>query len=96
MTEPMITFNNPSYGPWLRERQKQMNYFVIHVSEDGDVSAERMTQQTLEQRLEQSYWGELPKFLTPEDNLETNPGLLIVKGELVIPATVEVVKRWSV
>ena len=72
-------------------------YYVISCSEDGDVSVECVTKEELESKLNEEYWGSNPKFLDAScRDLRSRAGLLVIKGERVVPSPVEVVKGWGV
>jgi len=74
-----------------------MNYYVIHCSEDGDKSIDVFTKDKLEEALKDEDWGENPEFGDPGTvSLDYFSGLLIIKGETVIPKPVELVKSYSV
>ena len=72
------------------------NYFVISASEDGDIRVRRFSKQELEDKLKESWWGDSPKFLDVDSDLERESGLLIIRGERVAPKPVYVVKAWEV
>lgn len=73
-----------------------MWYFAIYSSEDGDISVTRLSKEELEARLDEDYWGGGLKFLTAGDDIEANTGLMIIKGEQVIPKPKKVVEAWEV
>lgn len=75
-----------------------MNYFVLTISEDGDVYLE---QKTREEILEDIKDGEIEakeiaKEITETDLMEAGSKTYIFKGELVVPTEKEVVKEWEI
>lgn len=75
-------------------------YFVIRGSEDGDASISAHTAEDLNKKLAEGYWGEAgPKWATALpgfDIREFSPYGVIIKGEIVVPKAVDVVKSWEV
>jgi hypothetical protein len=74
-------------------------YFVIKCSEDGDVSFERLDAAELTKRLSQDYYGEDVEWSgsAPDpDSQYWGKRAVIIKGELVTPKPVDVVKRWEI
>ena len=69
-----------------------MTYFVIHATEDGDVHITPLSKDELEARLNDQYWGDAKIFDCVPD-LALNAGLIIVKGEVVVPRSVKVVEK---
>jgi len=72
-----------------------MKYFVISVSEDGDVSITEHTKEDLEKQLSEDCWP--PADAIRDDIKAHNPNrwgnlrYLIIKGEIVVPEAVDVV-----
>lgn len=69
------------------------NYFVIHATEDGEVYINKYLKEDLEKKLDEHYWGDVVKIFGLIPDLSRESGLLIIKGEIVVPAAVEVVKK---
>jgi len=73
-------------------------YFVISNS-DGDISVSAYSKEELEEKFNDEYFGKLPVFVRDLSyiniNLMGDDNLLIIRGELVVPKAVEVVKRYS-
>lgn len=75
-------------------------YFVIRVSEDGDVSASALSGETLRRRLRENYWGDavfLP-HIQPEDtlfDLLAQSGIRIIAGKQITPTPATVVTEWD-
>lgn len=83
----------------LREQKESAVYYVIRTSEDGDVSLDAMTKETLLQRLNTRYWGDqIIRKIQPGErvNLQDQSGVYIIEGEVVVPYPKEVVKEWVV
>lgn len=77
------------------------DYFVLYVSEDGDVSLTQYESDALEARLNEHYWGEDVRILgwvptTHQDLLEGNGHTLtIIKGEIIVPKEHTVVTEFA-
>ncbi len=71
-------------------------YYVICVSDDGDISASCYTKEELEDKLNNDYWGGSPRTLTPIADMNSKSGIMIIKGVQVEPTPVEKVQRWGV
>lgn len=72
-----------------------MNYYVFHHTEDG-MGFCRLSKSTLESRLDEGYWGELPIFdRVPQESDIYSWGecLIIIKGDVVTPEKKEVVLK---
>lgn len=77
--------------------QKAPDYFVIHGNEDGEPTIERLTKLQLELRLNDNYYGS-PKIypeLQARDLINLD-GLIIIKGETVMPRAAVKVEKWEV
>ena len=73
-----------------------MKYFVISVSEDGDVSVTQHTKEELEREMNEHGWPdpEICRDDTGGDPQEWGEKrYLIIKGEIVKPRPIEVVKQ---
>lgn len=71
-------------------------YIVFYYNEDGDrVQPEFLTKNSLEKRLNENYWGDKVKILTPSCDFEYETGILIIKGEVIKPKSVKVVQQWE-
>lgn len=77
-------------------------YFVIHTSEDG-ASFEQLDEDTLIERLNESYWGSDEEVWTPAKlaktphlDLSETSCLIIIRGEVIVPKPEKVVETWSV
>lgn len=71
-------------------------YVVIYHSEDGNFSIESLGKEELEEKLNENYWG--PNKLLNELiswGSYGQPGLLILKAQLVVPKPVKVVEKYS-
>jgi hypothetical protein len=76
-----------------------MMYYVISTSEDGDVSLESMSRETLLERLKENYWGDYPIHkLEPGIGvgLQDSAGIYIIAGESVVPQPKQVVTEWDI
>lgn len=72
-------------------------YFVIFGSDDGDVRISNLTKDELETRLNENYWGgaKIRSEIDDEDLRELN-GVVIIRGDMVIPFGERSVTRWKV
>ena len=73
-------------------------YFFIYCSEDGDVSVVKYDRDDLLKDIRNEYYGPID-FHT--DLIERNPQYwnnkaLIIKGEIVIPKPIEIVKDYEI
>lgn len=72
-------------------------YFVLHFTEDGEVHFDEMPAEQLTERLSDEYWGNCP-IITKLDKrgADYTVGIMIIKGKIVSPQPIDVVKSWSV
>ena len=71
-------------------------YIVVSFDEDG-ARASSYSQEDLEKRLNEEYWGASPKFLSvAEASSGSASGLLIIRGDVVVPRPTQIVERWGV
>lgn len=73
-------------------------YAVIH-SGEGDVTVKFLVESELLKHLNENYWGQ-DRVFTSKDlvgglNLTERSGLLILRGEVVIPTPEKIVERWK-
>ena len=74
-------------------------YFVI-TNLDGETFIDTLTEEELENKLNENYWGGDPIFMNSlgEDDKNTNNWeegtVLIIKGETIMPSPVETVTKW--
>lgn len=79
-----------------------MGYFVVSFSEDGDVSLGQMDKTELLKRLTPDHYGDTYYGPNPTiaNGLPANPdsfvGLVIIKGEIVVPVERKVVKEIDI
>lgn len=70
---------------------------VISGTRDGDKYIYRMTKHELLSKLKERHWGEDVKFAdagtVPE--LDGFVGLIVIKGDVVAPRPIDVVKEWD-
>lgn len=73
-----------------------MAYFVIHQSED-DLRIEQLDAATLNARLNEDWYGDdFMRGIRSTDMHEWSAGdTLIIKGDIVVPKPVQVVKEWE-
>jgi len=74
-----------------------MTYFVIHVSDNG-ASISSMCKEELEQSLVEGYWGgsnEVFNKMPCSDISEWPEGMLIIRGDVVVPRVVEVATKYE-
>jgi len=78
-----------------------MSYYVIYCFEDGDHLIKVYTEEELKKEL-QGYLedGETPPEFgdpaNPEFRLDYFAGMIIIKGDVIIPKPVDVVKSYSI
>ncbi len=81
-----------------------MTYIVI-TSSDGEFSIKTMNKETLEERLNDEYYGDetYPANFIKLEDLKENPcpywshqDVLIIKGDAVEPKQKEVITKWEV
>jgi len=76
-----------------------MQYFVIH-NGDGDTTVNSFTKEELEKRLAEKHWGDDIQFLDDmpiqSDTNYWETKFLIIKGDIVVPKPIEVVKLYEV
>lgn len=75
-----------------------MNYFIITTNEDGDVYFEKLSKDQVLAVLKEE---PDPSFSPDEDfdrfvNLTDSPKRILIKGEIIVPEPVEVVKEWKI
>lgn len=75
-------------------------YFVLSFSEDGDVSLKVLDAAGLQKHAD-DYWSDeemCPKFLDKIDpnGVAYTVGTMIIKGEVVKPRPVDIVKKWGI
>jgi len=77
-----------------------MFYYVITTSEDGDVSISVMDKETLQARLKEKYWGRVPIRRLDKNvlffDLRNEAGVIIIRGESILPKPVQVVTEWEI
>ena len=73
-------------------------YFLIHCSEDGDVSVDKYEKDALLLAIKENYYGDIGFFDKMPDGgvMYWGNRVLIIKGEIVIPKPVEVVKKYEI
>lgn len=73
-------------------------FIVIHTSEDGETTMNRLSRETLQERLSKTppYYGECPIFdRPPSQYMQSQVGLWIIKGDLVVPRAVTKVTEFQ-
>lgn len=73
-------------------------YFIIHYGEDG-TSVEQVDKNELLDRIKEQYYGEVGFKNEIGDDSDTNywgGDLLIIKGEIVVPNSVEVTTKYDI
>jgi len=74
-------------------------YFLFHISEDGDLSIEKMNKDELLSRINENYYGDISfHYEIPE---ESDPNYwekraLIIKGRIVFPKPVQLVEKYEI
>lgn len=85
----------------LNKEQMGINYyFVIYCGEDGDVLVDRYEKDVLLDALKENYYGGIGFFdKMPDDNdpqCWPNNKALIIKGDIVTPKPVDVVREYEI
>lgn len=85
-----------------KEKKVNKEYYIINFTEDGDIYFDNLSGQELEEKLKIEDgccdYGK-PDFLSEfPENLRLINGnkLLILKGEIIIPKIIEVIKKYSI
>lgn len=71
-------------------------YYVINQTEDS-LYIEELSYSDLKNRLNEDYYSPPFRLNLPEfsDGCFTNAGVIIIKGEIIVPKPVEVVKKYE-
>jgi len=75
-----------------------MSYFLIQTNEEGVVFIEKLTAEEFLRRLNTGEYGEDLEFLDtiPRTNVRLwGDGLLLIKGEIIVPQPKTVVQEYS-
>ena len=77
-----------------------MTYFVI-CNSDGDTTVSRMTAEELKKALNDKDWGENPEFITPDEKCDDDTnywagGMMIIKGEIIVPQAKQTITEYEV
>jgi len=73
------------------------SYFIISNS-DGDTTVDKISKEELLRRLNESYYGNV-EYKNQVEESDTNywgEGVLIIKGEIVVPEPIETVKEYDI
>ena len=73
-----------------------MSYFVINLTEDGEVYVDQHTKEELEEKLTNGWWAAQAIHDKMPARLSTVTGLIIIKGEIIMPRNVQVVQKVEV
>ena len=75
----------------------KLKVVVIRCSEDGDKSIDVIREETFLEQLNKGYYGEKPVFAKPGEKIEMDyfVGMIVIKGEIVSPKPVDVVKKYE-
>jgi hypothetical protein len=92
------------YPARAKEWVENMNYFVISVSEDGDVSVRRMSRQQILKDLNDENSGLKAEKVFEGNPKESDPNYweregkdtVIIKGELVSPKAIKIVEKYEI
>lgn len=72
-------------------------YFLIHCSEDGDISVKQYSKDELLRLLKDEDYGFIEFFdKMPKDSPVYWEKVLIIKGEIMCPKPIEVVKQYEI
>ncbi len=72
-------------------------YFILNSSEDGISINGPLTKEQVLDRLDENYYGEV-NFLNdiPNDFIDSGSGMVIIKGQIVLPKPKQVVQSYEV
>lgn len=73
-------------------------YFIIYISEDGDLSIDKLDKAILLERINEGYWGSIKfndSFPGKDPNHWDKPAL-IIKGNIVVPKPVTLVEKYEI
>jgi|1185.fasta_scaffold254923_3 hypothetical protein len=73
-----------------------MSYFLISVSEDGDVGMHKMDAAALAKHLNETTGSKFATSIPDTDLMRWGDYELIIKGEIVVPTPREMVTKWEV
>ena len=70
---------------------------LIHCSEDGDKSIGFVREETFLKDLNDGHYGDKPVFAKPGEKIEMDyfVGIILIKGEVIQPKPVDVVKKYE-
>lgn len=75
------------------------NYFIIAQTEDGINISEPLSKEEVLRRVEEKYYGNIPILnrmpLMIDSSLYDN-GLIIIKGDIVMPKPVQTVTKYDI
>jgi hypothetical protein len=73
-------------------------YFVMHQDEDGDMHFDCFDKETLENKLNNNWWGSEVEFSStmPKPGYGMGGKLYIIKGEMITPKPVQKVTSYEV
>lgn len=73
-------------------------YLIIYCSQDGEHSIERISKEQLERRLNDKHYGDAPILEMNESRVDFNTqyGVFIIKGEIVLPKPLKVIQQWEI
>lgn len=73
-----------------------MSYFVLIVTEGGDVYFEKKSKEEILEDLNNDEIGEVAQMITENNLMEAGAKTYIIKGELVAPQEKKVVKEYDI
>lgn len=80
-----------------------MDGYIVVTQSDGDVNFDYLDKHTLQKRLNEFYWGDQPRCLTPEEakrfsdpNYWPENAILIIKGNVTVPIAKETITVYEV
>lgn len=74
----------------------EKNYFIFYHNENASWGVDGpMSEKEVRSRLDEKHYGDLKIESDPEKVDENGIGLVIIKGEIIIPKPVEVVTKYS-
>jgi hypothetical protein len=71
-------------------------YYVIYANEDGEVRLSVHTKSDLLKKLDEQNWGTNYIARSDQFDLSSISGVIIIKGQQIIPQPKQVVESWDI
>ena len=75
----------------------QKTVILIHCDEDGDKRFEIIPEEKFLKDMNDGSYGDNPKFASPDEKIDMDYfcGYILIRGEIIQPKAVDVVKRYE-